>query len=717
MQLVGIPFVVVVVCLFVFFFLDWSIQNNEQPQKKYQKQTNNLDPPSVSSLLLILLLICSIVLFYYKSLSEKMAQAARHEKAKNIIETLIGEKIEGDFFESMKDANILSRLTDAIQPNKPPARAPIGRGATPAASKTKGARSFFFVGEVVSKFNQACKQLGVEESILFQPSALEDRRSFEKVVDCIIYVAVKRQAQESVSSTTSFSNIVPSQPITPNRPGLVGSGIKPRPPGAETETPAPVPTYIPAPKATPTPTSTTTPIPAPAPVTTPRSAPTPTPAPAPVITPVTTPVTTPVSTPRELVSSSNNNSNNDNKLRDLEEKLRQETAQRQAIEKRESERDEKLSQLERQLQEERKKKQELDGQSQNLATLRKEKEELEQTLRETQKQLELQRQLTAAVTPKSGPTPVPVPAHTNTFSSLSSSSTSSLIDAATLKEEATKHVKVTEDEVQQILSKKEEKAKKRKELEQRLQELRQTKQLVETQSSSANKSPFATEMEEISNLRSEKTRVIEAEEKEKANLEAEIRAIRRTLAPPTSNSSSKIELRPGFSYEVIRWDELDVGKQIGTGAFAEVFEANRAGERVAVKRFLNQGNNEDSKKELETEVATMSQLHSNYVVNMYGACFDPPNMCIVMEFLARGSLFYILSDPNVELPWNRRWNIARDAAVGMAYLHSKRPPLLHKGNLSLPPFLPSSSSRLVYPSFLCSSNFSLSHLLSRLQEW
>jgi len=56
-----------------------------------------------------------------------------------------------------------------------------------------------------------------------------------------------------------------------------------------------------------------------------------------------------------------------------------------------------------------------------------------------------------------------------------------------------------------------------------------------------------------------------------------------------------------------------------------------------------------------------------------------------MEFLPRGSLFYLLSDSSVELPWERRWGIARDTALGINYLHSKKPALLHKdmksGNL------------------------------------
>eukprot|EP01103_Thecamoeba_quadrilineata_P014659 TRINITY_DN4413_c0_g1_i2.p1 TRINITY_DN4413_c0_g1~~TRINITY_DN4413_c0_g1_i2.p1 ORF type:complete len:503 (-),score=130.78 TRINITY_DN4413_c0_g1_i2:53-1345(-) len=171
---------------------------------------------------------------------------------------------------------------------------------------------------------------------------------------------------------------------------------------------------------------------------------------------------------------------------------------------------------------------------------------------------------------------------------------------------------------------------------------------------------------------------VELKNKEQAHarLRSELRARELARNPPAATSSGGATGIKEDAYEVIPWETLDVGKQIGTGAFAEVFEAFRAGERVAVKRFLAQS--DEARREMEAEVSVMTMLHSGFVVPLYGACFTPPNMCIVMEFLPRGSLFYLLSDSTVELPWERRWSMALDAALGLNYLHSKQPPLLHK---------------------------------------
>eukprot|EP01103_Thecamoeba_quadrilineata_P002229 TRINITY_DN12221_c0_g1_i1.p1 TRINITY_DN12221_c0_g1~~TRINITY_DN12221_c0_g1_i1.p1 ORF type:complete len:1031 (+),score=290.26 TRINITY_DN12221_c0_g1_i1:49-3141(+) len=182
--------------------------------------------------------------------------------------------------------------------------------------------------------------------------------------------------------------------------------------------------------------------------------------------------------------------------------------------------------------------------------------------------------------------------------------------------------------------------------------------------------------------------LIRDESRLKQQVDSNIARARQPVQSSSSHSSttnpgeSAPRLKPG-SYEVVPWEQLKIGKQIGTGAFAEVFEGFRAGERVAVKKFLAQS--EEARREMEAEVSVMANLHSGFVVSLYGACFTAPNMCIVMEFLSRGSLFYLLNDSSVDLPWEIRWSIARDAALGICYLHSKRPQLLHRdmksGNL------------------------------------
>jgi serine/threonine protein kinase len=148
----------------------------------------------------------------------------------------------------------------------------------------------------------------------------------------------------------------------------------------------------------------------------------------------------------------------------------------------------------------------------------------------------------------------------------------------------------------------------------------------------------------------------------------------------------KMALKIDPSY-LIEWSDLEIISQVGAGAFAEVHEALRAGERVAVKKMLTQTLDEKNLKEFQDEVVLMASFHSSFIVGLYGACFKPPNLCMAMEFLPGGNLNNLLYDKSQEISWEKRWRFACDAAVGMNYLHSRNPPVLHRdlksGNLLL----------------------------------
>eukprot|EP00007_Cunea_sp_BSH-02190019_P009634 CAMPEP_0174240108 /NCGR_PEP_ID=MMETSP0417-20130205/17438_1 /TAXON_ID=242541 /ORGANISM="Mayorella sp, Strain BSH-02190019" /LENGTH=899 /DNA_ID=CAMNT_0015319141 /DNA_START=95 /DNA_END=2790 /DNA_ORIENTATION=- len=149
----------------------------------------------------------------------------------------------------------------------------------------------------------------------------------------------------------------------------------------------------------------------------------------------------------------------------------------------------------------------------------------------------------------------------------------------------------------------------------------------------------------------------------------------------TAGSSSSTDVPPHIQ---VRWKDLEVVKRIGTGAFAEVHEAYLAGERVAVKRINTE---KDAREQLVNEVCVMSRLHSGYIVPLYGADFPShsSDTIMVMEHMERGSLYDLINNEDLDLPWDRRWALARDAALGLYYLHTRSPPIVHRdlksGNL------------------------------------
>lgn len=77
--------------------------------------------------------------------------------------------------------------------------------------------------------------------------------------------------------------------------------------------------------------------------------------------------------------------------------------------------------------------------------------------------------------------------------------------------------------------------------------------------------------------------------------------------------------------------------------------------------------------ELLEEAKKMEMAKFRYVLPVYGICQEPVGL--VMEYMETGSLERLLaSEP---LPWDLRFRIIHETAVGMNFLHCMAPPLLH----------------------------------------
>jgi serine/threonine protein kinase len=71
----------------------------------------------------------------------------------------------------------------------------------------------------------------------------------------------------------------------------------------------------------------------------------------------------------------------------------------------------------------------------------------------------------------------------------------------------------------------------------------------------------------------------------------------------------------------------------------------------------------------------------------------PPNLCIVTEFVKRGSLGEIISDHTVKLSWVQKMGMLKSAALGINYLHSLSP-------VRFSPLFTASTSRTAHPLYL-----------------
>jgi serine/threonine protein kinase len=122
--------------------------------------------------------------------------------------------------------------------------------------------------------------------------------------------------------------------------------------------------------------------------------------------------------------------------------------------------------------------------------------------------------------------------------------------------------------------------------------------------------------------------------------------------------------------------EIEVGKEIGGGGVALVFEGYFRNRKVAIKTLFDPKVDDHLQKEYLDELLVMASLKHANVVEFIGGCVDPPDLFFVME-RCEGSLHRVVHGSKAEgvlpekLCLKDKLGACTDVAEGMAYLHSK----------------------------------------------
>ncbi|KAK1617311.1 hypothetical protein QYE76_022828 [Lolium multiflorum] len=132
-----------------------------------------------------------------------------------------------------------------------------------------------------------------------------------------------------------------------------------------------------------------------------------------------------------------------------------------------------------------------------------------------------------------------------------------------------------------------------------------------------------------------------------------------------------------LDYEIL-WEDLVIGEQVGQGCCGTVYHALWYGSDVAAKVFSKQEYSEEMINSFRQEVSLMKRLRHPNIILFMGAVMSQQRLCIVTEFLPRGSLFRLLQKNTGKLDPRRRVNMAIDIARGMNYLHNSIPTVVHR---------------------------------------
>ena len=127
------------------------------------------------------------------------------------------------------------------------------------------------------------------------------------------------------------------------------------------------------------------------------------------------------------------------------------------------------------------------------------------------------------------------------------------------------------------------------------------------------------------------------------------------------------------------------GRQLGAGSYGSVEELEVSGVVCAGKKIheilIEQGNfgTDNIVSRYVDECHLMSDLRHPHLVQFLGVCFLPNSTLpvLVMERLLT-SLDELL-EHNPDIPLSLKRSILADVARGLVYLHSRSPPVIHRG--------------------------------------
>ncbi|KAM7394962.1 hypothetical protein PAMA_006617 [Pampus argenteus] len=151
----------------------------------------------------------------------------------------------------------------------------------------------------------------------------------------------------------------------------------------------------------------------------------------------------------------------------------------------------------------------------------------------------------------------------------------------------------------------------------------------------------------------------------------------------TLPSAEMLETPPGYPFEEINYEDIEVEEVVGRGAFGVVCKAKWKGKDVAIKTIES----ESERKAFIVELRQLSRVNHPNIVKLYGSCNSP--VCLVMEYAEGGSLYNVLhgAEPLPYYTASHAMSWCLQCSQGVAYLHGMKPKALIHRDLKPPNLL------------------------------
>lgn len=165
--------------------------------------------------------------------------------------------------------------------------------------------------------------------------------------------------------------------------------------------------------------------------------------------------------------------------------------------------------------------------------------------------------------------------------------------------------------------------------------------------------------------------------KNQQDYELKICEIREIMSQLREESYSEIS--------IVTRHQLEYLDELGNGASSSVwkgflrYDKNTTAE-VAIKIFFDVDN--DLIANFRKEFSVLARVEHPNVVKLLGVALEP-QLALVMEYCARGSLYHSLSDETIYFTWPLFFQVVQETLEGLIALHSFNPPILHRDLKSL----------------------------------
>ncbi|KAM4742363.1 ankyrin repeat and protein kinase domain-containing protein 1 [Anableps anableps] len=115
--------------------------------------------------------------------------------------------------------------------------------------------------------------------------------------------------------------------------------------------------------------------------------------------------------------------------------------------------------------------------------------------------------------------------------------------------------------------------------------------------------------------------------------------------------------------------------KVAEGRFGQVHQVKVKlwREKCALKTFDATLYANNFYRKITDELSNMAKLRFKYIMPVYGVCSEAT--AVVMEYMNNGSLNNLLANHN--FMWQKKFQMIHEISMGMNFLHSMKPPLLH----------------------------------------